>query len=355
IPVFIGSTPSNLRDLTPFGPSAIPPDSSATFVFDSARAILLRDSVKAGSLFSRARDLDVIRFRAPSEFQSIVQRVAASTGSTYVPVAEGFAAASPYRIPGSNIFLEHVHPNQGGYVLIARMYFDALSRTGFLGRKADMSRFAGWDNYTGRMHITDFDERVAYHTIKTVTTRWPFVPVSKQLDYRGTYKPTDFLDSLAFHVSRGGMPWARAKSMLAGRYSASGEVDKAVAEYDGLIRDEPGIEVAWRLAGRALLSANQPARAKPYLERAYALKPNKFTAFSLGMMSLQEKDPARAISYLEEALQLDPAMTPAMYQLSLAYALNRNIGAARAMANRLAQVSPDYPGLANWMNVLGMR
>jgi lysophospholipase L1-like esterase len=355
IPVFVGSTPSNLRDMPPFGPSAVPPDSTATFVFDSARATLSRDSVRAASLFARARDLDVIRFRAPGEFQSIVQRVAKETGSTYVPVAEGFAAASPYRIPGANIFLEHVHPNQQGYVLIARMYYDAIARENFLGRKPDLSRFGGWDKYTRGMELTDLDQRIAYHTIRTVMTRWPFVPVSKQLDYRGSYKPTNYLDSLAFVVSRGGMPWARAKSMMADRYAATGQVGMAVEEYKGLIRDEPGIEVAWRLAGRVLLSANQPAAAKPFLERAYAIQPNKYTAMSLGMIALQEKDVPRAIPYLEQTLQLDPNMTQAMYQLSLAYALNRDIGAARAMANRLAQVSPDYPGLANWMHTLGMR
>jgi tetratricopeptide (TPR) repeat protein len=234
------------------------------------------------------------------------------------------------------------------------MYFDAIRRANFLGRTADMSRFAGWDAYTRRMKLTDLDQRIAYHTIKTVTTRWPFVPVSKQLDYRGTYKPVDFMDSLAFTVSRGGMPWARAKSMLAERYVASGETDRAVAEYEGLMRDEPGIEIAWRLAGRALLSANQPQSAKPYLERAYSLQPNKLTAFSLGIIAMQEKKPERGIPYFEKALELDPSMTPAMYQLSLAYALTRDINRARAMAMRLSQVAPEYPGLAGWMKVIGI-
>ena len=354
IPVFIGSAPSNLRDLTPFGPSAVPPDSSATIVFDSARAILANDSVRAASLFARARDLDVIRFRAPGEFTSIVQKVARDTKSVYVPVAEGVAASSPYRVPGSEFFLEHVHPNQRGYVFLARMYFDAMQRAGFLGRSADMSRFAGWDAYTARMHMTGLDQRIAYHTIKTVTTRWPFMPVSKQLDYRGTYQPTSFLDSLAFTVSRGGIPWAQAKAMLAARYFQAGNVDSAVAEYEGLMRDEPGIEVAWRLAGRALLASNQPDRARPYLERAYAIKPMGFTAFALGVMAMRDKNPQRGIALLEQSLQLEPNNPTAMYQLSLAYAVVRNLERARAVALQLAQVAPTFPGLSQWMTTIGI-
>jgi lysophospholipase L1-like esterase len=353
IAVFIGSAPSNLRDLPPFGPSAVPPDSSATVVFDSARAILASDSVRAAALFARARDLDVIRFRAPGEFTSIVQNVARDTKSVYVPVAEGVAAASPYRVPGSEFFLEHVHPNQRGYVFLARMYFDAMQRAGFLGRTADMSRFAGWDAYTSRMRLTDLDQKIAYHTIKTVTTRWPFLPVSNQLDYRGTYRPTDFLDSLAFTVSRGGLPWAQAKVMLAGRYLQNGNVDGAIAEYEGLIRDKPEIELAWRLAGRALLGANQPQRARPYLERAYAIKPTGFTAFSLGVMAMQEKNSQRGIALLEQSLQIEPNDPTAMYQLSLAYAVAHDLERARAVALQLAQVSPAFPGLSQWMATLG--
>jgi lysophospholipase L1-like esterase len=354
IPVFIGSTPSNLRDLEPFGPSAVPPDSTATVVFDSARVLLASDSVRAASMFARARDLDVIRFRAPGEFQSIVQRVASDTKSVYVPVAEAVAGISPYRVPGSEFFLEHVHPNQRGYVFLASMYFDALQRAGFLGRTADMSRFAGWNAYTARMRLTELDQRIAYHTIKTVTTRWPFLPVKKQLDYRGTYQPTDFLDSVAFTVSRGRLPWAQAKAIVASRYLASGNVDDAVAEYEGLIRDEPGIEDAWRIAGRALLAANQPQRARTYLEHAYAIKPSAFTAFSLGVIAMQEKNPQRGIALLEQALQLDPNMLAAMYQLSLAYAVTRDIERARAMAIRLARVAPTYPGLGQWMTTIGI-
>jgi tetratricopeptide (TPR) repeat protein len=355
IPVFIGSTPSNLRDLTPFGPSAIPPDSTATAVFDSARKVLSGgDSVHAATMFLRAKDLDVIRFRAPSEFQSVVQRVAQSTGSTYVPVLEGFAAAAQYRIPGSDLFLEHVHPNQRGYVLIASMYFDALRRANFLGRQSDVSRFAGWATYTQRMRLTPLDQLVAYHTIKTVTTRWPFVPVSRQQDYRGTYQPTSFLDSLAFNVSRGGMGWPQAKAMLAARYAEAGKADSAVAEYDGLIRDEPKIEVAWRLAGRVLLNAKQPERARPYLERAYALKPTGFTSFALGVMAMQDRNPQKAVTLLQQSLQLDPGNHAAMFQLSLAFALSRDIINARNTALRLAQIAPSYPGLAQWITTLGM-
>jgi tetratricopeptide (TPR) repeat protein len=355
IAVFIASTPSNVRSQRPLSISAVPPDSVAARVFDSASAALRRgDSAEAATTFARARDLDMIRFRAPGEFQSVVKRVARETGSVYVPVLEEVSAESRFGIPGDDLFLEHVHLNQRGYVLIARAFYDALGRQKFLGRSADTSRFAGWNTYFARMRLTDLDHRMAHHTVRTVVTRWPFLPVPKQLDYRGTYSPRDLLDSIAFNASRGGMSWAQAKGMIAAHYAATGETERAVAEYEGLIRDGPEVEVAYRLAGRTLLAANQPERARPYLEKAYSISPTGLTAYALGVYAMQETRPDRGIALFQQALQLTPDMPQALYQLSLAYGTVRNLQGARATAARLAQVEPRFPGLAEWLEALGM-
>lgn len=355
IPVFIGSTPSNLRDQRPFGSRASPAGLAAQTTFDSATAALARnDTTRAALQFAHARDLDPIRFRAPTEFRPLVERIARETGSHYVPVVESFASRSLHGIPGSNLFLEHVHPDRQGYALLAEVFFEALAAKHFLGREPDWSRIAPWGEYSRRTRLTALDERIAHHTVKTVTTRWPFLPLAEQLDYRGTYRPVDFLDSLAFASSRGGIPWPQAKSEAASFFLRSGNVDAAVAEYDGLIRDAPRIEIAFRLAGNALLSARQTARARPYLERAYTLSPNALNSFSVGVLSLQEKNPQGAIPFLDQAVRLEPTMLAALYQLSLAYALSRDLERARDVAARLARVNPRYPGLEQWMEALGV-
>ena len=355
VPVFIASTPSNIRDLRPFGTSVVPPDSAATIVFDSAHATLARgDSISAREQFTRARDLDIVRFRAPSAFQDVVKRVARETASTYVAAEELISASSAGGIPGADLFLEHVHPNQRGYVLLARAFYEAIAAKNFLGRTADTSRFAGWDTYMSGMRLTDLDHRMAYHTVRTVTTRWPFLPVARQQDYRGTYRPTDFLDSVAFNISRGGMSWAQGKGMLGEWYARSGDTERAVAEFDGLIRDGPQVEVAYRFAARILLAANQQQRALPYLLKAHSLAPSGFSSYSLGVMAMQQKDPTRGIGLFQQALRLEPDMPAALYQLSLAQAVVRNIPEARAAALRLARVEPRFPGLREWMDALGM-
>jgi len=68
IPVLVASVASNLRDQPPFAAEANSRPGGASSVFEGARAVLARgDTASAMRLFSRARDLDVVRFRAPGE------------------------------------------------------------------------------------------------------------------------------------------------------------------------------------------------------------------------------------------------------------------------------------------------
>lgn len=354
VPVFIGSAPSNLRDQKPFGSLSSPRDSSAAAAFDSARVLLARgDTAGARSLFARARDLDLIRFRAPGEFREIIKRAALKTGAHYVSSEEAFDSAAKYGIPGRDLFLEHVHPNSGGYLLLGRTYFAALQRAGFL-KKADLERLAAWDEYGRRMDLTPLDYRIAYHTVRTITTRWPFLPLNSQQNYRGSYEPTDFADSLAFGVSMGTIQWAQAKVATARRFEARGQIDSAVAEYAGLIRREPHTEAGYRLAGAALLQAKQPDRARPFLEKSYAIEPTPFTAYALGVLARQSGDLRRAIALLEQSLSLSPNAPATLYQLSITYAVAHDMEHARATASQLAMVSPQYPGLVSLASALGM-
>ena len=352
IPVFVGSLASNLKDQPPFAASANATRGSADSVFAAARtAFAAGDSVRADSLFTRARDLDVVRFRAPSEFNRIIRRVTASIGAIYVPVAEAFAAGSPGGVPGSNIFLEHVHPTSAGQALIGRVFFESLLHSGTLGRQADTTRLRSWDAYARGTDLTPFDERIAYHTTRTLKSRWPFVPMSEQVDYRGKYVPANLLDSLAFAVSAGAR-WEIAKFRLGEDYERRMQFDSAVAEYAGLARDAPLSNEPWLFVARAFGRAGKMAEAEDALKRAVAIRPTPTALNVLGTRAAQRRELPTAISYFERSLTLEPAQPQALYELSLAYAMSRNIGAARETALRLSRVAPNYPRLPELLRAL---
>jgi lysophospholipase L1-like esterase len=355
VPVFLASLPGNIRSQPPFGSAddSLHPRADSTFAA-AQRALESGDTAQARDLFSRARDLDVVRFRAPSAFDSVIVRAAASGGARYVPVREAFEHHSPGGIPGEELFLEHVHPNQQGYAIIGRIFYEAVAEDGFLGRRADVSGLAPWNEYTDRMELTELDHRAAAHTVNTIKARWPFVPLDAQVDYRSSYRPSGMVDSLAFDISRGG-PWDRAKAQLGQHYESNDEYALAFAEYRGLIRELPHAGMPYQLAGRALIGMGESARAINTLRLGHSIEPSAESAFLLGKLELRGGNPPLAIQYFQEALAERPRDPDVLYQMLLAAGAMRDDRRARAAATELVRVAPEYPGLAQWLAALGLR
>ena len=352
IPVLVGSLASNLRDQPPFAAAANAASGSADSIFTAAQiAFAAGDSARAFNLFTRARDLDVVRFRAPSEFNGIIRRVTTRTRAIYVPVAEAFAAASPAGAAGSNLFLEHVHPTSDGQALIGRVFFDAMLHSGILRRQADTAHLRPWNGYVSGMELTPFDQRIAYHATRTLKSRWPFVPVSRQVDYRGEYIPVSLLDSLAFAVSAGER-WEVAKIRLAADYERRTQFDSAAAEYAGLARDAPLANEPLLFRARALGRAGRTAEAESALKRAVAIRPTAAALNVLGARAAQRRELPETILYFEQSLRLEPAQPEILYKLTLAYGESRKIESARQTALRLSRIAPGYPGLQGLLKAL---
>lgn len=352
IAVFVGSLVSNVKDQAPLSAAANAEPGGADSTFVAAqRALAKGDSASARRLFARARDIDVVRFRAPSAFNDVIRNVASATGAVYVPVAERFDAASG-GLPGRNLFLEHLHPNQQGAVLLARSYFESLRDHGFVGHSAQLDRLREWSEYERRMALTPFDDRIVFHTREALIERWPFVPVAQQRDYRATYRPVGVLDSLSFLASRG-LAWAPLKLQMARTYDAKGQADSAVAEYRGLARDTPEFAEPWELLGEALMTAHADSEASVALARSLAIRPLPGAAFAAGTLALRRRDAAAAVPLLERAVT-GPPRPDAWYELSIAYALTHDAARARMAALRVAQLEPNYPGLADWLRTLGV-
>lgn len=356
IPVFVGSLVSNLRDQVPFAAEPNEAKGGARQIFTAARAALSAgDSAGAQTLFSAARDADVVRFRAPSAFDSVVRAVSERAGAHYVSVRELFDSLSPARTPGFNFFLEHVHPNRAGAVLLAQAYYSALASQRFLGHSAAPAALESWSHYDSAMTLTRFDELVADHSVRTLTARWPFVTEREARDYRGTYVPAGFADSLAFAVSRGALPWSSAKLALAQHLESRKLWDAAIAEYEGMARDLPLSELPLRLMALAHASGGRPEVADSLLFLAATIEPTGEVFYARAQILLDQKKLPEAIPLLQEATRRSPRLVGAWYQLSLAYGLMRDLSLARATAERAAAIDPSYPGLQGWMATIGLR
>lgn len=104
-------------------------DQYAELEFRMARNFwMLGDYRAAKEHFSRARDLDTLRFRADSRINEINRSVAASSGAELVDADEILSKDSPNGIVGSEFIYEHVHLTPEGNYLLARAMFRQIAQ-----------------------------------------------------------------------------------------------------------------------------------------------------------------------------------------------------------------------------------
>ena len=120
-----------------------------TLEIDSSDALLLYEIAEcyynlknyrlAKKYFTKANDADVIRFRAPSVFNDIIQEIASVNNIPLADVSQQLTKKSPGNIIGNEYLHEHVHPNQKGYLEIAKSISRTILENNFINESADWS------------------------------------------------------------------------------------------------------------------------------------------------------------------------------------------------------------------------
>jgi tetratricopeptide (TPR) repeat protein len=94
----------------------------------------LHDYDAAFLAYSKARDLDHNPFRAPSDLNLILRRIAGRSENVSLADAErAFQAASAPLSPGFDLFLDYVHPTKRGNLLVAQAVYDEIVKHRAIG------------------------------------------------------------------------------------------------------------------------------------------------------------------------------------------------------------------------------
>ncbi len=305
------------------------------------RALLAAgDTVQAKTALRRARDLDALRFRAPSAFNDVIRRVAAAHGATVVETEAAFDAASPGGIVGHGLMLEHLHPNLDGYALMADTFLDALvaaKAAGEVQRPVPYGR--------SLTLITPMDSLAAMIRMELLTRSWPFGPGEELTVDLSSVPP--FVAEQAQAVLQGA-DWLTAATGLAEFYAGQNDVEEARTAYHAVAQAYPFLAPAYVAWGNfemtQVASGVDPSRlddAAGLYAYALALDPAEAQAsMMLGALRLQAGDAAAAVPLLERATAGDAPPSQALYNLAGAYATLGRWDDAGRVAARLAQADP---------------
>jgi len=305
VPVFIGTLVSNERDQMPLAVLSGAESDSA----GAARTAYLaaQDAEGSGDFsaarqgYAWARDLDPLRFRAPSLFNEVVARLAKAHGATLVDVHHVFVDASPHGLIGNGLILEHVHPNLDGYSLLADAFFQSMIGRGLPGRPQVV---VPGPQAMLEMPVSDIDRWLGEYKVTRVQSAWPFTPTSHQ---RALPPPRSEGERLAQEVYAQRMTWPEAQDALRQYYRSVGnraEYTRGTTILADAFPFTPGIQFE---SAAALIDAGRPADALRYARRALDLEPrnvNHLLVYAHALLLTGQREEGRAA--LERVLQIDP-------------------------------------------------
>ena len=350
IPVYISSLVSNLKDHPPFYSISDGEHPAADEVYMQAwseyEGGMFDDAFQS---FRAARDLDALRFRAPSEFNEIIKEKSEKPGVFYVPLKEAMTAVADNGIIGSDLILEHLHPNSEGYFLMGSTFFEEMMKDGLPGLLPDMSLLRSPDEYRKEMYLTELDHRIVWHRVKALKNSWPFVQEPDPDGYPANYTPISEQDRLAINHIRDQISWEQAKTGMALWYSENGLHDEAILEIMGALRVVPYEEEAWRFAGRLAMQAELPEQAINFIMNAYIIRPTHDACRMLGTIYFDMEEFGMAAEFLEEAYRLNRDDLSSLFNASVAYASNEQFEEALKIAEQIARIHPGYPNIRGWV------
>jgi tetratricopeptide (TPR) repeat protein len=303
-------------------------DSYAEYLYRLANCHMQTgDFDKARHEYSRARDLDSLRFRPDSRINAAIRSAAAraSADNTVLVDAERlFERISPHGIPGQDLFHEHVHLNFHGNYLLAEAILEQVEKT--VLRKRMMS--AGGPKLSEQecVRLLAFTEWDRYYL--------------KRYVFEGFIKSAPFANQ-AYHDEKEERFRRELKALEAS--IGPGLLDRSAAVYEEAIEADPGDAVLHLMYARFLdLAAGKQAGAIEKLRQSIALMPDYRGYSQLGVLLYGQGRHREAQTCLERCLEIKPTHVGANYNLGLAAANEGDLYKAISRFRRTVELDPEY-------------
>ncbi len=348
VKVILSDLSSNLKDQKPFISVDIPAVQSADLAFEKANDVLeFGHQEEALQYFYEAKDLDGLRFRAPSKINSIIYDLATEFSYPVIKTDSTFNAISPKGIVGENLMTDHLHPTLEGYQIIGKLFFDEMLNQNYLPAASKISQTSDeQDKYVvSNYDFTELDETIAKFRITLLKNDWPFkekrasdTNILKQLNR------TNYSDSLALLVLENKITWEKAHRNLAKRFLKAGDIENYLKEMDNVIFQYPFISEYYDMVTSNLLQLKMFDEVLPYLEKYDKISPNAFASKWIGIISLSKENIGKAVQYLERSVKLNSFDDQVFFNLSGAYLKKGDYTKALSAIDNCLMINPNYSG-----------
>ena len=313
IPVFISNLVSNEKDLKPFVSSGNDTASSAIFQYHLAgKALKEADYTTAKKLFVLAKELDMLRFRAPDTLNEIIAGFPHKYPGVYlVDTKTLFEKHSLHGIIGNETLLEHVHPNIYGYSLLSDAFYQSLKKHRLI--PTDLQNEISLTQLQRDMPITLVDSLKGTFEIMVMKEKWPFnQPKSIDLNTRNSFE-----EKLAISLLYQKISWMAAMKSQLDYYSLHNDRKNTLKVAEASVLQIINNADYLSNVGKLCVEQGLSGKAKVYFQQAYRITPSTDSAQRLVILFLKDDQPEKALPYLQYLQQMNISRTLYFNTISL--------------------------------------
>ncbi|NJD22522.1 MAG: hypothetical protein FIA82_07605 [Melioribacter sp.] len=350
IPVVIGTLTSNLKDQKPFISSPAKNYPEADVVFNNAEKMLSEKKInEADSLFEYAKELDLLRFRAPKKINFIIKELGKKYNYTVVDFDSIFKALSPDGIVGDNLMSDHLHPTLFGYKSMGKIFYEEVMKKNIFPTPKGLLSNEEQDKYVfNNYSFTRIDSTIAQFRLFILKNSWPYNLEQQNINLLYEKIPRkDITDSLAFLVIKDELSWELAHRKLAERYLQESKIDGFVKEMDAVIDQFPDEIAYYKITAGNLVETSNFDLAESYLKKYYEIIPDAFCTKWLGIINLNKKKIKDAIFYLQKSLEFNSSDPQTFYNIAGAFALDGNYKNGLEYISQCLKIDPGFDGAIN--------
>ncbi|WP_183561435.1 hypothetical protein [Mucilaginibacter sp. SP1R1] len=254
------------------------------------------DYTYAQKYFSKAKDLDALRFRAPDQFNNIITQLCKQYPGTHlVDTQTAFEKYTPQHIIGDELMVDHVHPNLMGYAIMADAFYKAMVNNHFI--TVDKARAMSFEQLLQNMPVTRVDSLAGMDRIKNLKKRWPYN------DTTGTaINTTTDEEKLAADNVFNKVGWPETMDRLYNIYLNKHQLVNAKKVLEGLVLENPLDTALYEKTAMLSGEIKDYDSAVFYFEKAFNLSPSFDNARYLFVLCLKLDKPAEALPYIDYAI-----------------------------------------------------
>jgi len=270
------------------------------------------DPGQAKAWFSRAEELDALRFRAPSLINNIIPDLAARYKNVHlVDTRSAFEARSEYGIIGNELLLEHVHPNIHGYALLSDAFYRAMKAAGMFAGAGTSPGEMGLDRLLATMPVLEMDSLAGAYKIGKLKKSWPFKQTVVGLarggqaisGLAGGIDSTSLQGRLAYGIVFENLKWEDAMDTLYNYYAGVKDWMHAVKVVEALVLEHPTEADLYDRAANIYGQMGDNENAAFYFRRSYTIAPTFEKARTIFVLYLKLDRPAEALPFLDYAMR----------------------------------------------------